>query len=286
MRISDIHSSANYPRDPSLRWCWGDLTETEENVTELTWGSLQWDMMAALAGEPVDIAGVVDQLTEVQKVLEGLPPLYDENPVADFNKLYTTITRRILQRHEADDFADPAFLNRLDVEFARRYIQALRWWSVGSSLTPRAWRVLFERAADTELRSLPCAVAGVNAHINFDLPFALVATWEHVGHTDSGSRQHRDYLLVNEAFETEIPGLRRAFLAGWQRHIDRLNLGFDDWYQNLLVELSRGLAWERAQKLWSRRRNRSAVEVMKRTFDGQTARVGRALLSPFCAYLQ
>jgi len=69
--------------------------------------------------------------------------------------------------------------------------------------------VLFCRVADTRLRSLPCAVTGVNVHINYDLPFALVATWERLGHAPDGSRQQHDYLLVNEAFEQEIPGQLR-----------------------------------------------------------------------------
>ncbi|HZN19301.1 MAG TPA: DUF5995 family protein [Micromonosporaceae bacterium] len=255
-------------------------------MTEPTWGHLQQEMTAVLAGEPDDIAGVVQQLTALQDVLKCLPPMYEESPIADFNKLYTTITRRIYDRHQAGDFADSAFLNRLDVEFARRYIDALRRWSTADPATPESWRVLFCRVADTRLRSLPCAVTGVNAHINYDLPFALVATWERLGHAPDGSRQHHDYLLVNEVFEQEIPGLRRGYLVWWQQHLDRINMGFDDWYQNLLVELTRDLAWDRAQKLWRQRSNPTMTERLRTSFDTQTALVGSALLSPLCAFLQ
>lgn len=258
----------------------------EANVSEPIWGPLQQDMLILLDGQPDDIAGVVQQLTQLQKLFKYFPPLYDDNPIADFNKLYTTITVRIHERHQAGHFADPEFLNRLDIEFARLYIDALRLWSVADPRTPESWTVLFRRVADVELRSLPCAVAGVNAHINYDLPFALVATWDRLGHTPDGSPQHRDYLLVNDVFAEEIPGLRRSYLAWWQHHIDRINLGFDDWYQNLIVELTRDVAWDRAQKLWQVRSDARELERLRESFDNQTALVGSTLLSPLCALIQ
>jgi len=255
-------------------------------MSEAPWGNLQHDMLTALAAEPDDIEGVVDQLNQVQDVLKRIPPLYDENPIADFNTLYTTITVNISQRHKTGEFTRPAFLNRLDVEFSRRYVKALRLWSVASAQTPQSWAVLFRRVADTDLRSLPCAAAGVNAHINYDLPFALTATWRRLGHCASGGPEHRDYLVINDVFEECIPALRWRYLDMWQRHIDRINLGIDDWYQNVLVVVTRNVAWERAQRLWEHRDDPAAVEQMRREFDTQAAQIGRTLLSPFCRFIQ
>jgi uncharacterized protein DUF5995 len=251
-----------------------------------TWGNLRHDMLIALAAEPDDIEGVVDQLNQVQDVLKRIPPLYDENPVADFNSLYTTITVNLGKRHKAGEFSRPAFTNRLIVEFSRLYLRALRQWSVGSPLTPQSWAVLFRRVSDTELGSLPCAAAGVNAHINYDLPFALKATWEYLGHCGEGSPQHRDYLLVNEVFRQYIPTLRSRYLDGWQKFIDRINLRIDDWYQNFFVVVTRNRAWERGQRLWDHRGDSGTIDLMRRSFDVEAARIGRALLSPFCRFIQ
>lgn len=259
---------------------------SEAPRADLPWGNLQHDMLTALAAEPEDIEGVVDQLNQVQDVLKRIPPLYDENPIADFNTLYTTITVNIGERNKAGQFGKPAFLNRLDVEFSRLYVRALRQWSVGSALTPESWAVLFRRVADTDLRSLPCAAAGVNAHINYDLPFALKATFEYLGHSGDGTPQHRDYMLINDVFEECIPTLRSRYLDGWQKCIDRINLGIDDWYQNLLVVVTRNRAWERGQRLWAHRADSSWVSATRRNFDAEAARIGRALLSPFCRFIQ
>src|SRR3712207_9519263 len=121
-------------------------------------------MTGLLAGHPADVPAVVDQLTKLQDLLERLPPLYDSNPAADFNKLYLTITTKVLDRLYAGCFSDPVFLSRLDVEFAARYFDALRRWTEGSPATPRVWAVLFHRLNGPDPRALPSAAAGVNAH--------------------------------------------------------------------------------------------------------------------------
>jgi hypothetical protein len=255
-------------------------------MTVAVWGPVQSEMTELLAEDPTDIVGVVDLLEAVQGLLNRLPPLHADNPVADFNRLYTTITKDILARYGLGGFADPEFLNCLDVEFAKRYFNALRLWGIGSPDTPEAWMVLFRRCDDRQLRSLPCAVAGVNAHINYDLPFALVSTWEQVGFQDGDSPQHQDFLLINDVFFEAIPNLRHSYLDTWGRYIDRLNGGFDDWYQNLLIELTRDIAWDRAVRLWLLRRDPSASEGERANFDHRTALAGRVLLSPFMSRLQ
>jgi len=243
-------------------------------------------MTEVLADDPKDIAAVVDQLLEVQAVLDRLPPLFEDNPVADFNRLYTTITQKILARHSQGGFADPVFLNCLDVEFGKRYLYALRLWGASDPATPAAWTVLFRRCDDHRLRSLPCAVAGVNAHINYDLPFALLSTWEQVGYQPGESAQHRDFLLINDVFFEAIPHLRHNFLDTWGRYVDKLNGTFDDWYENLLIELTRDIAWDRAVRLWPLRHDPAAVERERHGFDRRTALAGRVLLSPFMSRLQ
>jgi hypothetical protein len=129
-------------------------------------------------------------------------------------------------------------------------------------------------------------VAGVNAHINYDLAFALVSTWEQVGYLSDGTKQHDDYLLINDVFFDAIPGLRRSYLASWQLRLDRINGRVDDWYQNLLVQRTRDRAWSRAEALWLCRGDPVALGEARDRLDRRAARVGQLLLSPFCSLLQ
>lgn len=256
-------------------------------MTESIWGPVHQDVAAVLAGHPDDVPAVVEQLALLQTVLERVPPLLHENPLSDFNKLYLTITTKVMERLYDGNFADPAFLSRLDVEFAARYFDALRLWSEANINCPRVWSVLFERICGPDCRPLPSAAAGVNAHINFDLPFALVTTFDHLG-TDpvDGSDQHADYLQINEIFAESIPDLRRGYLDRWQLLIDMMNGDLDDWYQGALVEYTRGVAWRNAQRLWAVRHDLAAVDRERSRLDGSATALGRLLLSPLGAALQ
>jgi hypothetical protein len=81
----------------------------------------------------------------------------------------------VLERLYDGKFKDPAFLSRLDVEFAARYFDALRAWAGdgNSPRCPRVWATLFHRIPGPDCRPLPSACAGINAHINYDLPRAI-----------------------------------------------------------------------------------------------------------------
>jgi hypothetical protein len=266
-------------------------------MTELATNPAFVDLTELVSVEPLDIATVLRQLHDLQDVLLRLAPEEDsdggqgsagagENPVANFNSLYHTITSNIVDGLAKDEFEDPVFLELLDVEFAKRYFHALRLWCATSPHTPQCWQVLFHKLRDREVRPLPAASAGVNAHINYDLPFALISTWQQLGSNPENEQQHRDYLLINEVFFDAIPALRRSYLTTWQLTIDRLNGKLDDWYQNLLVEFTRDLAWQSAQRIWPMRDNIESMRHAQASLDGNAALIGRALLSPISSFLQ
>ena len=269
-------------------------------MTESVWGPVHQDMTALLTRHPDDVPAVVDQLTKLQDIVERFPPLLGSNPLADFNQLYLRITTSVLERLYEGRFADPAFLSRLDVEFAARYFEALRHWSAGNAACPRVWSVLFCHCGDAELPRrlrrtahrtpedgpLPSAAAGINAHINFDLPFALVTTFDHLGTdpVDDGD-QHHDYLQINEIFAEAIPELRRGDLEKWQLLIDTMNGDLDDWWQGEVVDYTRNVAWRNAQKLWACRHDLRETARERERLDGNAAALGRLLLSPMGTFL-
>ncbi len=255
-------------------------------MTDPVWGPVHQDMTTLLAGHPDDVPAVVDLLTDLQDILERPAG----HPLAEFNRLYLSITESVLERLYAGRFADPAFLSRLDVEFAGRYFDALRaWGSETGGRCPRVWAVLLQRSDG----ALPSAAAGVNAHINFDLPFALVTTFDHLG-TDpiDDSDQHRDYRQVNDIFAEAIPGLRQGYLDRWQLLIDTMNGGLDDWWQGEPrwhgepVEYTRNVAWRNAQKLWALRHDLPGTSEERSRLDGHAASLSQLLLSPMAAFLQ
>ena len=113
-------------------------------TTRTVWGPVHQDVAVLLDDRPADVPAVVAHLTRLQDYLDQVPPLLGSNPLADFNKLYRTITASVLNRLETNRFRDPAFLAELDVQFAARYFDALRFWTTiigrpaASSCTPAA----------------------------------------------------------------------------------------------------------------------------------------------------
>ena len=254
-----------------------DLPTPPPAVPGRGWAPAQEEMADILCTAPTDIAGVLARLIAVQKVMDTLPPTPALNRVAAFNSLYYTITDRVATALRGKDVTDPVFLEMLDVEFAKRYLNALRLWGDDDDTTPDAWEVLFRRGQDQRLSRLVAAILGVNAHINFDLALALIATWERLGPPD-GDRIHPDYLLINRIFYEEIPGLRRRYSTPWQLDLDELCGNLDDWSQRLLVLGTRALAWEQAVRIWPLRADPADFEHAQLVMDRVTAYLGESLI--------
>ncbi|WP_205650243.1 DUF5995 family protein [Actinoplanes solisilvae] len=231
------------------------------------WTPLHERIGAALEDHPQGIGDVITMLVTVQAILDELPPSPAANRVSAFNELYLKITRRV-DGALVTGVNQPEFLELLDVEFAKRYFDALNLWNDDNEDTPDVWEVLFKRAADTRMSRLAAAMLGVNAHINHDLALALIGTWNELGAPEPEDEViHPDYLLVNEIFYQEIPPLRRGFSTAWQRDLDEFVGPLDDWSQRMLVTVTRARAWDQARRLWLLRHDTDDFEQARRTMD-------------------
>ena len=118
----------------------------------------------------------------------------ENDGIVCFTVLYRTITETV----DNETYEDRDFLVRLDLEFARRYFRALRRYASDRGSAPRPWRLLFDARSDPDIERVQFAAAGVNAHINYDLADALLATWEDF--RPNAARQ-RDFGKVNDVFD-------------------------------------------------------------------------------------
>jgi hypothetical protein len=101
-----------------------------------------------------------------------------------FHATYLRTTRTVGSELAAGGFADAAWVERWDVEFARLYLDALEASLPGASLrgatvsVPGPWAVAFGAGgadAGGAVPPLRHVLLGMNAHINYDLPQALLA---------------------------------------------------------------------------------------------------------------
>jgi hypothetical protein len=92
-----------------------------------------------------------------------------------FTIVYRAVTERVRAGIVAGEFADCEQMERFDVLFALRYLDARERWYSGSADVPLSWRVAFETARDRRCLVAQHLLLGINAHINLDLGVAAAA---------------------------------------------------------------------------------------------------------------
>ncbi len=114
----------------------------------------------------MSIDALVDRM---QSFLVGMQA--DDDPRRFFHATYLRTTLAVRDELRARRFRDNEWVERWDVVFADLYLDALTADQRGEAVA-RPWAVAF---TTTPLPPLRHVLLGMNAHINFDLPQALVA---------------------------------------------------------------------------------------------------------------
>jgi hypothetical protein len=230
---------------------------------------------------PSRVADVVAHLDTIQQQSETTAPRGQRDGLACFNYLYRSITQQILDTLETTDgFEDKNFVSMLDVEFARRYLDALERYAGDPASAPRSWRVLLDRRSDAGVAPLQFALAGVNAHVNFDLAFALVTTCDAIASPLGSDTQRRDYQRINEVFASQMASLRHHFEDLFERDLDRSALSsLNNHVDDVSVILARDAAWHHAQHLWTVRAEPRAMHEQTEATDLLVSLAGRGILA-------
>ena len=94
-----------------------------------------------------------------------------------FAALYYRVTAKVRMGIAAGEFEDGARMERLDVIFAQRYLDAYYGWRKGEPVS-RSWEVAFDSASRRSHLALQHLLLGINAHINLDLGIAATMAAE------------------------------------------------------------------------------------------------------------
>lgn len=210
--------------------------------------------------------------------------------VACFTRLYLAVTEGVQARLAGVSFAEPAFLARLDVVFADLFFSALDAAAHTPASVPRAWAPLVESRAARGIAPLQFAFAGMSAHINRDLPVALVATCRELGVTlEEGTPQHADFQRVNRVLAEVEAKVKAEYVTGWLHTLDRLLHRvhrLDDVVAMWNVTRARDAAWVNAEALWALRDEPELAARYLLTLDRTVGLTTRGLLVPADTWLQ
>jgi hypothetical protein len=196
----------------------------------------------------------VSTIPEVIAQLEAIDAtLPRKDGVGIFNRLYLQVTLAVDSASAGTEFEDKAFVDRLDVIFAGLYFDAEATIAAGTAC-PVAWRPLVETRSQAR-EPIQFALAGMAAHINHDLPIAVVSTCEELGLApDDDSAVHRDYQRVDALLATVETKIAGWFDTGLIADIEDVTpVKTDEAIAMWSLAGARDVAWDHVQVLWALR---------------------------------
>jgi hypothetical protein len=159
-------------------------------------------------------APALDRLNEpgtIDDVLRNIDQVLDwaketKNAIGYFAVLYRRVTLGIRDAINDGKFVDGARIERLDVAFAKRYFNALNAYFYPDEFDGLTlpWNVAFVGAPGREAIIVQHMLAGLNAHIRFDLGLALLTV---AGDWPDSLRE--DYHSVNVLLCNQIPDINK-----------------------------------------------------------------------------
>ncbi|MGN6799264.1 MAG: DUF5995 family protein [Gaiellaceae bacterium] len=230
------------------------------------------------------VRDVIDKL----HAIESASPA--SNGIACFARLYREVTEGVNAELEHRTLADARFVTQVDVCFAGLFFSAFDAHQRNPGTEPPAWRPLFEGQAAHGVAPLQFALAGMNAHINRDLPVALVTTCRELSLDLSESTpEHADFVRINALLAHVEQKIKRSYVTGWLATVDRLVHRFDridDVVAMWDVARARDAAWTNAQALWALHGDAALESEFLATLDSMVGLASRGLLIPADSLLQ
>jgi Family of unknown function (DUF5995) len=165
---------------------------------------------------------VIEELiARMAALLESLQAAGDQRRY--FHATYQRTTIAVAQRLSDGGFHDPEWVERWDVAFADLYLDALEAALAGRR-PPGPWAAAF--SAPAELPPVRHVLLGMNAHINYDLPQALLAviTDEEFADPVLLARRESDHRAIDDVLASRVgaEGDELASVSGPGSPLDRL----------------------------------------------------------------
>jgi hypothetical protein len=163
-----------------------------------------------------------------------------------FAVLYRDVTVNVRSAIHAGAFEDNARMERLDVIFASRYLDALEHFWAGRTPT-QSWLFAFRSALLTRPVILQHLLLGMHAHINLDLAIAAAQA------APRGELQslQPDFMRITTLLDGMIQSVQDRIkrVSPWMHVVDRVGGRHDERIVGFGIREARELSWKAAQIL-------------------------------------
>src|SRR5271169_2362278 len=219
----------------------------------------------------------VQTIDDVVSALDAIVQQAHDNAsrLGYFAALYRRVTCAVRDGVSSGRFSNGPLMEKLDVVFASRYLDALAAFQSGGTPT-RSWILAFRGCEDARLLILQQLLSGMNAHINLDLGIAAAQTCP----GDQLPQLKPDFDEINAVLAGEVGAVEEeiAAVSPLIGDLEKIGLRTETSVINFSLQAARDNAWFNAQRLAS-----EPPVLHNATIDGLDLAVslqGRSILYP------
>jgi hypothetical protein len=199
-----------------------------------------------------------------------------------FHATYQRTTIAVAEELKHGGFADPEWVERWDVVFADLYLDALEAVLAGREPS-RPWAIAF--GAPAGLPALRHVLLGMNAHINYDLPQALIAVITDEQFDDPAllTRREADHKAIDTVLASRVAAEDDELtqISGPGTVLDQLLRPFNRLGTQRFLREAREKVWANAIALSrARRQGPDAYTTVLAELEGLSAAKVTALMVP------
>lgn len=219
-------------------------------------------------------------MQSINEVLEKLDQIIahckqNKTREAYFAILYRRMTAAVKEGIANGAFADGHRMEKLDVIFASRYVDAWNNWHQGKPVT-ESWQHAFD-ATKKQLTVFQHLLLGINTHINLDLSIAAAAT----SPGESIFELEDDFNRINDVIADLSMEMQQKLGRIWwpMRLVSKISKGTDNAVLNFSIEKARKAAWANAVAM-AIPQNNLVVEGYIRNLDQIVLGIARKIENP------
>jgi hypothetical protein len=183
------------------------------------------------------ISEVIAQLDEIIKLARQ-----NSDRAGYFAALYKKVTVAVADRIKEKYFDDNERMEKLDVVFANRYLEAYHQYKSRKPCSA-SWQLAFDASSSWKPMVIDHLVAGMNAHIGLDLGIAAAT----VSPGDKINDVHADFNKINTVLNGLVDEVKSDLFAIWplSKFIARLHTGkFENEIAGFSMTIARDAVWE------------------------------------------
>jgi tetratricopeptide (TPR) repeat protein len=192
----------------------------------------------------LQINSIDEVINELGKIISACDK--NNNPLGYFAALYQKVTIKVKEGIESNFFDDGPRMEKLDVIFVKRYIDAYYAWQKSEKVT-KSWQKAFEISNNYWPIVLQHLLVGMNAHINLDLGIAAAEVSKNKNIDDL----ENDFNRINEILSSLVNDVQNNLAEIWptlKKILQKTNKA-DDFLVDFSMELARDGAWKFAKTM-------------------------------------